>query len=49
MYLYGIEKGKYVASEVPIECTLEDYWKLVETADRTQKHCMMAENYCLHN
>ena len=49
MYLNGMEKRKYVASKVHIGCTLEVYWKLVETADRTQKHCMMAENYCFNN
>lgn len=43
------KKRKYVASKVHIGCTLEVYWKLVETADRTQKHCMMAENYCFNN
>ena len=44
MCLYGMEKGKHVASEVPIGYTLQDCWKLVETAERTQKHCMMMEN-----
>jgi predicted dehydrogenase len=49
MCLYGMEKGKHVASEVPIGYTLEDCWKLVETAERTQKHCMMMENCCFNN
>ncbi|MDG1195138.1 MAG: Gfo/Idh/MocA family oxidoreductase [Polaribacter sp.] len=48
MALYGMEKGKHVASEVPIGYTLEDCWKLVETAERTQKHCMMMENCCFN-
>ena len=48
MALYGMEKGKHVASEVPIAYTLEDCWKLIETAERTQKHCMMMENCCFN-
>ena len=43
MCLYGMEKVKHVASEVPIGYTLEYCWKLVQTAERTQKHCMMME------
>ena len=49
MALYGMEKGKHVASEVPIAFTLEDCWKLIETAEKTQKHCMMMENCCFNN
>ena len=48
MALYAMEKGKHVASEVPISYTLEDCWKIVETAERTQKHCMMMENCCFN-
>ncbi|CAM1340631.1 Gfo/Idh/MocA family protein [Tenacibaculum amylolyticum] len=48
MSLYGMEKGKHVACEVPIAYTLEDCWKLIETAERTQKHCMMMENCCFN-
>jgi hypothetical protein len=48
MALYGMEKGKHVACEVPIAYTLEDCWKIIETAERTQKHCMMMENCCFN-
>ncbi|KRP28763.1 MAG: hypothetical protein ABS28_02450 [Cryomorphaceae bacterium BACL22 MAG-120619-bin32] len=48
MCLYGMEKGKHVASEIPIGYTLDDCWKLVETAERTEKHCMMMENCCFN-
>lgn len=48
MALYGMEQGKHVASEVPISYTLEDCWRIVETAERTQKHCMMMENCCFN-
>lgn len=46
MALYGMNQGKHVASEVPIAYTLSDCWDLVETAERTQKHCIMIENCC---
>jgi hypothetical protein len=45
MAAYAMEHGKHVASEVPAAATIEECWKLVETAERTRKHCMMLENY----
>jgi hypothetical protein len=45
MAVYAMEHGKHVASEVPVAATLEECWKVVETAERTRKHCMMLENY----
>ena len=44
MAVYAMEQGKHVASEVPAAATVEEAWKLVETAERTRKHCMMLEN-----
>jgi hypothetical protein len=38
--------GKHVAVEVPAATTIEDCWKLVNTSERTQRHCMMLENCC---
>ncbi|GLU52774.1 Gfo/Idh/MocA family protein [Dyadobacter frigoris] len=46
MALYAMEHGKHVACEIPIATTVEDCWKLVETSERTKKHCMMLENCC---
>lgn len=46
MALYAMEKGKHVCIEVPAAVTLEECWKLVETSERTRKHCMMLENCC---
>jgi len=43
--VYAMEHGKHVASEVPAAATLEECWKLVDTAERTRRHCMMLENY----
>ena len=46
MALYAMEHGKHVACEIPVATTVEDCWKLVETSERTKKHCMMLENCC---
>lgn len=46
MALYAMEQGKHVAVEIPAATTVDDCWKLVETSERTQKHCMMLENCC---
>lgn len=45
MSVYAMEHGKHVASEVPAAATVEECWKLVETAERTRKHMIMLENY----
>lgn len=45
MAVYAMNQGKHVASEVPAAGTIEECWQLVETAERTRKHCMMMENY----
>lgn len=44
MAIYAMEQGKHVATEVPAAGSLEECWKLVETAERTRRHCMMMEN-----
>ena len=44
--LYAMEHGKHVAVEVPAALTLDDCWALVDTAEKTQRHCMMLENCC---
>lgn len=46
MALYAMEQGKHVAVEVPAATTVEECWQLVETSERTRKHCMMLENCC---
>jgi predicted dehydrogenase len=39
-----MEHGKHVATEVPAALTIDECWQLVNTAERTQKHCMQLEN-----
>ncbi|MDB5285868.1 MAG: gfo/Idh/MocA family oxidoreductase [Mucilaginibacter sp.] len=46
MAVYAMEHGKHAFIEVPAAVTLEDCWKMVETSERTKKHCMMLENCC---
>jgi len=36
--------GKHAAIEVPGASTMADLWDLVNTAEKTQRHCMMLEN-----
>ncbi|HAH87516.1 MAG TPA: glycosyl hydrolase [Armatimonadetes bacterium] len=44
--VYAMECGKHVAVEVPAATTIEGCWKLVDTSERTRKHCIMLENCC---
>ncbi|WP_316794284.1 Gfo/Idh/MocA family protein [Pedobacter frigoris] len=44
--VYAMESGCHVATEVPAALTIENCWKLVDTSERTRKHCMMLENCC---
>lgn len=46
MAVYAMESGKHTAVEVPAARTLEECWQLVETSERTKKHCMQLENCC---
>ncbi len=46
MAVYAMENGKHACSEVPIARTLDEAWQLVETSEKTKKHCMMLENCC---
>ncbi len=39
----AMKTGKHCATEVPAALTLEDCWQLVETSEKTGKHCMMLE------
>lgn len=46
MALYAMNHDKHVCVEVPAAKTLEECWSLVETSEKTRKHCMMMENAC---
>ena len=44
--VYAMQCGKHVATEVPAATTVADCWRLVDTAEATQRHCIMLENCC---
>ena len=44
--LYAMEHGKHVAIEVPSATSMEEIWALINTSERTRKHCMQLENCC---
>lgn len=42
--LHAMRSGKHAATEVPMGVSVEQMWELVETAEKTRKHCVMMEN-----
>ena len=48
MMIYAMEHGKHVACEVPAAMSLEEIWKVIDTAEHTRKHCMILEN-CVYD
>jgi predicted dehydrogenase len=42
----AMEAGRHAATEVPAAVTLDECWQLVETSERTGRHCVMLEQYC---
>ncbi|MBP5510018.1 MAG: Gfo/Idh/MocA family oxidoreductase [Kiritimatiellae bacterium] len=45
--LAAMEGGKHVLTEVTAAFTVEDCWKMVETAEQRKVHCMQLEN-CIY-
>ncbi|MBS1800716.1 MAG: Gfo/Idh/MocA family oxidoreductase [Acidobacteria bacterium] len=46
MAVAAMKHGKHAGVEVPAATTLEDCWRLVNTSEKTQRHCIMLENCC---
>lgn len=46
--VYAMEHGKHVAVEVPAAMSVAECWQLVDTSERTRRHCMMLEN-CVYD
>lgn len=46
MAVAAMTHGKHAAVEVPAATSIEDCWKLVDTSEKTRRHCMMLENCC---
>ena len=46
MALRTMERGKHAFLEVAAALTVDDCWRLVDTSEHTQRHCVMLENCC---
>jgi hypothetical protein len=46
MAMCAMEHGKHAFVEVAAAVTVDDCWKLVDTSERTQRHCVLLENCC---
>jgi predicted dehydrogenase len=44
MAIECMRHGAHVFVEVPLALTLNELWEIVDTSERTKKHCMMMEN-----
>lgn len=44
--LAAMESDSHVAIEVPAAKTIDECWEMVETSERTKKHCVILENCC---
>ena len=44
--LHAMRSGMHAATEVPLGVSLDELWELVETSERTGRHCVMMENCC---
>lgn len=48
MGIYAMEHGKHAAIEVPAAMSLDEIWALINTSEKTRKHCMQLEN-CVYD
>ncbi len=46
MAIEAMNNGKHALIEVPMCVTVDECWQLVETCEKTRKHCIMMENAC---
>ncbi len=44
MAIGAMERGMHAFVEVPLATNMEDLWAIINTSEKTQKHCMMLEN-----
>lgn len=44
MAIEAMNKGAHAFVEVPIATTIKEMWDMVDTSEKTGKHCMMMEN-----
>ncbi len=48
MGVEAMNQGKHVAIEVPAAMNMQQIWDLINTSEKTRKHCMMLEN-CVYD
>jgi hypothetical protein len=46
MCVFAMEHDKHAYTELPAATTMEECWKLVETSERTRKHCVQMSANC---
>lgn len=46
MALAAMNNGKHTGVEVPAAVTVAECWQLVDTSERTRRHCLIMENCC---
>ncbi len=46
MAIAAMEEGKHVGTECPAALTVSEIWDLVNTSEKSNKHCMLMENVC---
>ncbi len=44
MCIEAMKLGAHTFSEVPLTISIKETWELIDTSEKTQKHCMMMEN-----
>ncbi|PKA96452.1 putative dehydrogenase [Flavobacteriaceae bacterium MAR_2009_75] len=44
MAIEAMNSGAHAFVEVPLALTIDEMWQLVDTSEKTKKHCMMMEN-----
>ena len=44
--LAAMKNGKHAATEVNAAISIDECWQLVETSEKTRRHCIMMENCC---
>jgi predicted dehydrogenase len=46
--IQAMNDGKHVAVEVPGALTMKEIWDIIDTSEKTRKHCMLLEN-CVYD
>ncbi|MPY91003.1 MAG: acetylgalactosaminidase [Luteitalea sp.] len=44
--VHAMEREKHVYTELPVANTIEECWQVVETSERTRRHCFMGCSSC---